>query len=292
MFSGYNYEDVADGVQHKVDYSNNITTSEVHWIGGGEVTEEQIRFLVGSSGANDMIHEELSRMQQPRAHQENTNNITSTDEVHWIGCEEVIDEQANFLVGTGANDMLREELSLLQQPQVHQEDTSYPFDNQRKEVNTILEGVSFSFDHTPVVEVVLDEIVDSVVSQLSNQVSTLLSNETACEYQSQSIVKEETSITIPVPRFSVVDKSLHFALMKWSEDEADRLTNPLNNKRLMSREDYNDLCDSISRIHRHLQNTIKSDDERETVCGLEKLLNSGHITNDQVRAYNKHFNVG
>jgi hypothetical protein len=64
--SGYNYEDVADGVQHKVDYSNNITTSEVHWIGGGEVTEEQIRFLVGSSGANDMIREELSRMQQPR----------------------------------------------------------------------------------------------------------------------------------------------------------------------------------------------------------------------------------
>ena len=91
--------------------------------------------------------------------------------------------------------MLREELSLLQQPQVHQEDTSYPFDNQRKEVNTILEGVSFSFDHTPVVEVVLDEIVDSVVSQLSNQVSTLLSNETACEYQSQSIVKEETSVS-------------------------------------------------------------------------------------------------
>ena len=50
----------------------------------------------------------------------------------------------------------------------------YPIDNQRKEANENLEGVSSSFDPTPVVKVVLDEIVDSVVGQLSNQASSLL----------------------------------------------------------------------------------------------------------------------
>ena len=80
-----------------------MKTSEVHWIGGGEVTEAQLRFLVGSSGANDMLREELSRLQQPLAHQENTNNNTSTEEVCWIGDGEPTEEQIRFLVGTGAN---------------------------------------------------------------------------------------------------------------------------------------------------------------------------------------------
>ena len=61
-----------------------MTTSEVHWIGGGEVTEAQLRFLVCSSGANDMLREELSRLQQPLAHQENTNNIVGASEVQVV----------------------------------------------------------------------------------------------------------------------------------------------------------------------------------------------------------------
>jgi hypothetical protein len=72
-----------------------------------------------------------------------------------------------------------------------------------------------------------------------------------------------------------------------SEDKADSLTNPLNKKKLMSRLDYTDLCNSIERIHNYLRNTmsIKSGDERENVCGLEKLLNSGHISYIQWRCY-------
>ena len=60
----------------------------------------------------------------------------------------------------------------------------------------------------------------------------------------------------------------------------------------MSREDYNDLCSSIERIHGHLQNTIKSDNIEEYASGLEKLLNGGHITNDQAKAYKKKYNIG
>jgi len=48
----------------------------------------------------------------------------------------------------------------------------------------------------------------------------------------------------------------------------------------MSREDYNDLCSSIKRIHEYLQKTIKSDNIKEYASGLEKLLNGGRITND------------
>ena len=208
-----------------------MKTSEVHWIGGGEVTEAQLRFLVGSSGANDMLREELSRLQQPLAHQENTNNIVGASEVHLISDEEATDD-----------------------------------------------------------EVVLDEVVDSVAGQLSKQASSLLSNDTiACNYQ--SIVEESTSTTIPVPRFTVVHKSLHFGL-KWSDDEVDRLTSSFNKKGLMSREDYNDLCSSIERIHGYLQKTVKPDNIEEYASGLEKLLNSGHITNDQAKAYKKQYNIG
>ena len=213
------------------DCSNNMTTSEVHWIGGGEVTEAQLRFLVGSSGANDMLREELSRLQQPLAHQENINNIVGASEVHLISDEEAADDQ-----------------------------------------------------------VVLDEVVDSVAGQLSKQASSLLSNETiACNYQ--SIVEESTSTTIPVPNFTVVHKSLHFAL-QWSEVEVDRLTSPFDKKRLMSREDHADLCGSIEGIHDYLQKTIKSSNIKKCASGLEKLLNGGHITNDQAKAYKKQYNIG
>jgi len=94
-----------------------------------------------------MLREELSRLQQPLAHQENTNNIVGASEVHLISDEEATDDQ-----------------------------------------------------------VVLDEVVDSVAGQLSKQASSLLSNDTiACNYQ--SIVEESTSTTIPVPNFTVVGKS-------------------------------------------------------------------------------------
>ena len=261
-----------------------MKTSEVHWIGGGEVTEAQLRFLVGSSGANDMLREELSRLQQPLAHQENTNNNTSTEEVCWIGDGEPTEEQIRFLVGTGANNALREELALLQQTQVQQEDAGYPIDIHGKEANKNLESTSSSFDPTAVVKVVLDEIVDTVMSRESNHATSDQIDHTTAKYQ-------EEKILVPVPHFTVVDKSLHFAL-GWSEDEVDRLTSPFNKKRLMSREDYNDLCSSIERIHGYLQKTVKPDNIEEYASGLEKLLNSGHITNDQARAYKKKYNIG
>jgi len=252
-----------------------------------EMTQDSSTVPLADAGANDMLREELSQLQQTQVHQEDKNNNTSTEEVCWIGGEEPTEEQIRFLVGTGANDMLRNELSQLQQPQVHQEDMCYPIDNQRKEANKNLEGVSSSFDPTPVVKVVLDEIVDSVVGQLSNQASSLLSNETIARNQETT----STTLPVPVPRFTVVNKSLHFGL-KWSEDEVDRLTSSFNKKGLMSREDYNDLCSSIERIHEYLQETIKSDNIKEYASGLEKLLNGGRITNDQAKAYKKQYNIG
>ena len=261
-----------------------MKTSEVHWIGGGEVTEAQLRFLVGSSGANDMLREELSRLQQPLAHQENTNNNTSTEEVCWIGDGEPTEEQIRFLVGTGANDALREELALLQQTQVQQEDAGYPIDIHGKEANKNLESTSSSFDPTAVVKVVLDEIVDTVMSRESNHATSDQIDHTTAKYQ-------EEKILVPVPLFTVVHKSLHFAL-QWSEDEVDRLTSPFNKKKLMSREDHADLCGSIEGIHEYLQKTIESDNIKEYASGLEKLLNGGHITNDQAKAYKKQYNIG
>ena len=96
---------------------------------------------------------------------------------------------------------------------------------------------------------------------------------------------------VPVPRFTGVNKSLHFGL-KWSDEEVDRLTSPFNKKRLMSREDHADLCGSIEGIHEYLQKTIESDNIKEYASGLEKLLNGGHITNDQAKAYKKQYNIG
>ena len=254
----------------------------VHCIGVGGLTEEQIHFLV--LGTNDMLPNELCQLQQPRVHQEDTNNNTPTEEVCWIGDGEPTEEQIRFLVGTGANDALREELALLQQTQVQQEDAGYPIDIHGKEANKKLDSTSSSFDPTPVVKVVLDEIVGTVVSRESNHATSDQIDHTTAKYQ-------EEKILVPVPLFTVVHKSLHFGL-KWSEDEVDRLTSPFNKKSLMSREDHADLCGSIDGIHEYLQKTIKSDNIDKYASGLEKLLNGGHLTNDQAKAYKKKYNIG
>ena len=205
------------------------------------------------------------------------------DNVHCIGVGELTEEQIHFLVGSGANDMLREELCQLRQTQVQQDDTGYPIDIHGKEANKNLESTSSSFGPTPVVKVVLDEIVNTVASREFNATSDQIDHTTA-KYQ-------EEKILVPVPRFTVVDKSLHFGL-KWSEDEVDRLTCPFNKKSLMSREDYADLCGSIDGIREYLRKTIKSDSIKEYASGLEKLLNGGRITNDQAKAYKKQYNIG
>ena len=206
------------------------------------------------------------------------------DNVHCIGVGELTEEQIHFLVGSGANDMLREELCQLRQTQVQQDDTGYPIDIHGKEENKNLESTSSSFGPTPVVKVVLDEIVNTVVSRESNHAISDQIDHTTAKYQ-------EEKILVPVPRFTVVDESLHFALQR-SGDEVDRLTSSFNKKGLMSREDYNDLCSSIERIHGYLQKTVKPDNIEEYASGLEKLLNSGHITNDQAKAYKKQYNIG
>jgi len=249
-----------------------------------EMTQDSSTVPLADAGANDMLREELSQLQQPRVSQENINSITSTEEVCWIGGEEPTEEQIRFLVGTGSNDMLREELCQLQQLQVQQEDAGYPINIHGEEANKNLESTSSSFDPTPVVKVVLGEIVDTVVSRESNHATSDQIDHTTAKYQ-------EEKILVPVPRFTVVGKSLHFAL-GWSEDEVDRLTSPFNKKRLMSREDHADLCGSIGGIHEYLQKTIKSDNIEEYASGLEKLLNGGHITNDQAKAYKKQYNIG
>ena len=156
--------------------------------------------------------------------------------------------------------------------------------SQIKEEDGEPEVVSSSCNPSSVVEVVLDEIVvdDTVVSREFN--ATSQTDDTTAMYQ-------EEKIFVPVPRFTVVDKSLHFGL-KWSKDEVDRLTSPFNKKSLMSREDYTDLCGSIDGIHEYLRETIKSDSIKEYASGLEKLLNGGRITNDQAKAYKKQYNIG
>jgi len=53
--------------------------------------------LAVGSGTNDMLREELCQLQQPQAHQEDTNNNTSTEEVCWISDGEPTEEQIRFL---------------------------------------------------------------------------------------------------------------------------------------------------------------------------------------------------
>jgi len=73
-----------------------------------EMTQDSSTVPLADAGANDMLREELSQLQQPHVSQENinSNSITLTEEVCWIGGEEPTEEQIRFLVGTGSNDML------------------------------------------------------------------------------------------------------------------------------------------------------------------------------------------
>ena len=214
------------------------------------------------------------------------------NEVQWIGGGPVTKEQIDFFLGPATHDMIEEELQL--KHKVSQDIPTVPIFEDRtnliysqiKEEDGEPEVVSSSYNPSSVVEVVLDEIVvnDTVVSRESNHATSDQIDHTTAKYQ-------EEKILVPVPRFTVVDESLHFALQR-SGDEVDRLTSSFNKKGLMSREDYNDLCSSIERIHGYLQKTVKPDNIEEYASGLEKLLNSGHITNDQAKAYKKQYNIG
>jgi hypothetical protein len=213
------------------------------------------------------------------------------NEVQWIGGGSVTKEQIDFFLGPAAHDMIEAELC---QPkhEVSQDIPTVPTSEDRanliysqiKEEDGEPEVVPSSYNPSSVVEVVLDEIVDTVVSQESNHDTSDQIDHTTAKYQ-------EEKILVPVPRFTVVGKSLHFAL-GWSEDEVDRLTSPFNKKRLMSREDHADLCGSIEGIHEYLQKTTKSDNIKKCASGLEKLLNGGRITNEQAKAYKKQYNIG
>ena len=216
-----------------------MTMTEVQWIGGGQVTEEQIRFFL-SSATHDMIEEELSQLKHKVSQDTPTIPIS--------------EDRDNLIY------------------------------SQTREEDDGPEIVPSSFNPSSVDGVVSDEIVDTVVSRESNHATSDQIDHTTAKYQ-------EEKILVPVPRFTVVGKSVHFAL-QWSGDEVDRLTSSFNKKGLMSREDYNDLCSSIERIHEYLQKTVKSDNINEYAKGLEKLLNGGRITNDQAKAYKKRYNIG
>ena len=212
------------------------------------------------------------------------------NEVQWIGGGPVTKEQIDFFLGPATHDMIEEELQL--KHKVSQPIPTVPIFEDRinliysqiKEEDGEPELVSSSCNPSSVVDVVSDEIVDTVVKRESNHATSDQIDHTTAKYQ-------EEKILVPVPRFTVVDKSLHFGL-KWSKDEVDRLTSPFNKKSLMSREDYADLCGSIERIHEYLRKTVKSDNINEYASGLEKLLNGGRITNDQAKAYKKRYNIG
>ena len=196
-----------------------------------------------------------------------------------------------FFLGSATHDMIEEELSQLKH-KVSQDTPTIPISEDRdnlifsqtREEDDGPEISPSSFNPSSVDDVVSDEIVDTVVSRESNHATSDQIDHTTAKYQ-------EEKILVPVPRFTVVGKSVHFAL-QWSGDDVDRLTSSFNKKGLMSREDYNDLCSSIERIHGYLQKTIKSDNIEEYASGLEKLLNGGHITNDQAKAYKKQYNIG
>lgn len=101
---------------------------------------------------------------------------------------------------------------------------------------------------------------------------------------STSILTQEQMLR-PIPCFTSVSKSLHFAL-NWSEDTVDRQTDEYNQQnRLMSREQYQNLVSSIEKIHEYMQETITSNNTQDILDGLEKLFNGGHISNYQRKAY-------
>ena len=212
-------------------------------------------------------------------------------EVHCIGGGQVTEEQMCFFLGSATHDMIEEELSQLKH-KVSQDTPTLPISEDRdnlifsqtREEDDGPEISPSSFNPSSVDDVVSDEIVDTVVSRESNHATSDQIDHITAKYQ-------EEKILVPVPRFTVVGKSVHFAL-QWSGDDVDRLTSSFNKKGIMSREDYNDLCSSIERIHDYLQETIKSDNIKEYTSGLEKLLNGGQITNDQAKAYKKRYNIG
>ena len=212
-------------------------------------------------------------------------------EVHCIGGGQVTEEQMCFFLGSATHDMIEEELSQLKH-KVSQDTPTIPISKDRdnliysqtREEDDGPEILPSSFNPSSVDELVSDEIVDTVVSRESNHATSDQIDHITAKYQ-------EEKILVPVPRFTVVGKSVHFAL-QWSGDDVDRLTSSFNKKGIMSREDYNDLCSSIERIHDYLQETIKSDNIKEYTSGLEKLLNGGQITNDQAKAYKKRYNIG
>ena len=212
-------------------------------------------------------------------------------EVHCIGGGQVTEEQTRFFLSSATHDMIEEELSQLKD-KVSQDTPTLPISEDRdniifsqtREEDDGPEISPSSFNPSSVDDVVSDEIVDTVVRRESNHATSDQIDHTTAKYQ-------EEKILVPVPLFTVVGKSVHFAL-QWSGDEVDRLTSSFNKKGLMSREDYNDLCSSIERIHEYLQKTVKSDNINEYAKGLEKLLNGGRITNDQAKAYKKQYNIG
>lgn len=212
------------------------------------------------------------------------------NEVQWIGGGQVTEEQMRFFLSSATHDMIEEELSQLKHHKVSQPTPTIPISEDRdnliysqtREKDNGPEVVPSSFNPSSVVNIV--SVDDTVVSRESNHAISDQIDHTTAKYQ-------EKKILVPVPRFTVVDESLHFALQR-SGDEVDRLTSSFNKKGLMSREDYNDLCSSIERIHGYLQKTVKPDNIEEYASGLEKLLNSGHITNDQAKAYKKQYNIG
>lgn len=90
--------------------------------------------------------------------------------------------------------------------------------------------------------------------------------------------------TKPMSRFTCVDQSLHVALT-WDKQKADRLTDVSNKNRMMPREMYDDLCDSIGRIYEHIVKSVLSTERTDILGGLEALCNGGHISYHQRRAF-------
>jgi len=131
------------------------------------------------------------------------------NEVQWIGGGPVTKEQIDFFLGPATHDMIEDELQL--KHKVSQDIPTVPIFEDRtnliysqiKEEDGEPEVVSSSYNPSSVVEVVLDEIVvdDTVVSREFN--ATSQTDDTTAMYQ-------EEKIFVPVPRFTVVDKSLHF----------------------------------------------------------------------------------
>ena len=274
--------------------------SKVYWDNGEEITDAALlTFFTGSTtydmmetelyqlkhemtqdladaGANDMLREELSQLQQTQVHQEDTNNNTSTEEVCWIGDGEPTEEQISFLTGGGANDMLRNELFQLQQTQLYQEDLCYSIDNQRMEANKNLEGVPSSFDPTPVDGVVSDEIVDSVVSQESNHATSAFNGDVSGIINSFLTKKE-------LPNKSWIRNKLwHKICLEhdryWVEDLRE-----MNKAHPITLQMYDTINQSIDEIVASITRPSINDIAKE----LMKLYAGGWISDDQYYAVKK-----